>query len=66
LNQSNQADKFNVLNKVIKNIVIHPTEQKYRSLKKSNAKLNTALFSNDTILTLMSIIGFEDINDNYV
>jgi len=42
-----------------------PNEMKYRNLKKSNAKLNEALFSNVTILTLMSIIGFMDTDENY-
>lgn len=58
--QQNKQDSFSVLNKVIKNIVLKPDEEKFRTLKKSNKKLSDALFTNETILTLMLMTGFEE------
>lgn len=59
-----KLDSFSVLNKIIKNIINFPNEPKYRTLKKNNKKLQEALYGNDTILTLMLMTGFEELEDS--
>mmetsp|Transcript_82326 Transcript_82326/g.177743 ORF Transcript_82326/g.177743 Transcript_82326/m.177743 type:complete len:133 (+) Transcript_82326:381-779(+) len=63
--QNNMSSKFVVLNKIIKNIVRNPDEKKFRSLKRSNQKLIDALYSNESIMTLLFMVGFEEQEEVY-
>jgi len=70
---SNQPSKvvagLELLNKLISNIIKDTTQEKFRNLKKTNKKIQEVLMSlqpNEKVTELLTIIGYVDIDDDYM
>lgn len=57
---------FQLLEKILQNILSKPQEEKFRSIKKSNATLQKTLFCIKEIEKLLEVLGFKHSEDKLV
>ena len=54
-------DGFEILLKLLQNILMHPSEDKYRQIKGTNAKIKATLFAINGASNLLTIMNFTEI-----
>ena len=57
-NMESVADVYNLISKILDNIIKTPDDEKYKSLNENNAKLKETLFKHDASKKLLEIAGF--------
>lgn len=61
--KSEYENSIKILRTILKNIIDHPEEEKYRSIKVKNPKFHNALGKYESAIHLLEFLGFELIND---
>lgn len=60
-------DKFDgaieLLGKILKNIIDSPTDEKYRSFRKDNAKIKEKLTNYKSGIDIVKLFGFQEVKD---
>ena len=56
----------NLIENIIKNILAHPKEEKFKTLKKSAKKIDELLVKPTGVSELLEIIGFSDKEDCFI
>ena len=51
---------FEILSKLLNNIIEHPEEEKFRMIKKSNAVISSKLLTIPEIIDVLNVLGYEE------
>lgn len=61
-NTQNSLNSLNTFQKILGNIIKSPTESKFRLLKRGNKTLEAKIFSNQNLVQILCMLGFDEVS----